>query len=203
MKTIFYMLIIIFGFSISASDARASNSLGIFAECLVQYDAERMRAWVSWDGPGLIYKELESVVPRSGCGQSGNWDYWNFRGALSEALLKDKYASRPVPNLQDAKPVTDIEMALAWGNNDGREGMLLNVFSECEVRKNSGEIFRIFMTKFSSDAENKMLKTLKNNATACRSLAGNIKIRISNQALRARLAIAFYLTDKDGISTEN
>jgi hypothetical protein len=59
------------------------------------------------------------------------------------------------------------------------------------------------MTKFSSDAENKMLKTLKNNATACRSLAGNIKIRISNQALRARLAIAFYLTDKDGISTEN
>ncbi|WP_143066844.1 hypothetical protein [Sphingobium sp. YR768] len=197
MKTALFMLSAMFALCVSSNAVHAAPSLANFAECLVQYDTERMKAWVDWDGPGLIYKELASAVNQSGCYQSGHWDYWNFRGALSEALLKKKYSSGPIPDLENAKPVTDIEMALAWGNNDGRESMLLNVYSECEARNNSEKIFRIFMIKPNGPDKNASLKILKNSGKKCRSLAGNIKINSSNQALHARLAIAFYLTDKD------
>jgi hypothetical protein len=75
-------------------------------------------------------------------------EYWNFRGALAEALLKREFRSTPLPKFEDMEPVTDVQMALAWRNNDGRNSMLLN--------------------------------------------AGDVSTNITDQSLRARLAIALY-----------
>ncbi len=148
-----------------ASPAYASRPLNEFADCLVDHDATRMKAWTEWDGPGLIYKEIHAAASRSGC-RSVDMEYWNFRGALAEALLKREFRSTPLPKFEDMEPVTDVQMALAWRNNDGRNSMLLNVFSECEDRRK--------------------------DATTCRSLAGDVSTNITDQSLRARLAIALY-----------
>jgi hypothetical protein len=119
-------------------------------------------------------------------------EYWNFRGALAEALLKREFRSTPLPKFEDMEPVTDVQMALAWRNNDGRNSMLLNVFSECEVRQSAERVFGILKVEPGSDSEKRALKALRKDATTCRSLAGDVSTNITDQSLRARLAIALY-----------
>jgi hypothetical protein len=176
--------------------AYAAQPLDEVVECLVAYDPAKMAAWVEWDGPGLIYKEIQSTVEHSGCRQASKWEYWNFRGALAEVLLKRKFGSEAPLAWDSLAPVTDVQMALAWGNNDGRVSMLLNVFSECEARKSPQAVFDLFRTAIGGKEEIAAIKTLKNNGHDCRAIAGGVDVAIADQSLRARLAIALYFMNK-------
>ena len=177
-----------------AKPARADSSIDQFAQCLVAFDPARMRDWIDWDGPGLIYKEMRAIAERSDCERDFKLEYWNFRGALAEALLKKQLSGVAIPDLANAPPVTDIDMALAWGNNDGRRNMLLNVYSECLVRRSSKMAFGLLMTYHDSNDEKSAFRALQADDSECRKLAGDFRPGRANGILRARVALAFFRT---------
>ncbi|MET0239519.1 MAG: hypothetical protein ABW184_06435 [Sphingobium sp.] len=187
--TLFVLMICV---ALAPKPAQAKISIHDFAQCLVDFDAARMRDWVQWDGPGLIYKEVGAIAPRANCHADAKWEYWALRGALAEALLMQKFDPVSIPDFSNAPPVTDIDMALAWGNNDGRRSMLLNVYSECLVRGSSRMIFRILTTKYGSEDERIAFGALKTDDDECRKLAGGLRPNGSNAVLRARLALALF-----------
>lgn len=193
MKNLTILVALILG-SLIAKPARADSAINEFAQCLVAFDPARMRDWVEWEGPGLIYKEVSAVAARAGCARNAKWEYWNFRGALAEALLKKQFGGIEIPDLANAQPVTDIDMALAWGNNDGRRSMLLNVYSECLVRRSSKIVFGLLMTDHDSNDEKSAFKTLRADDSECRKLARDFQPGRANEILRARLALAFFRT---------
>lgn len=183
--------------SLIAKPARADSATNEFARCLVAFDSARMRDWVEWDGPGLIYKEMSAAAALADCGRDVKLEYWNFRGALAEALVKKQFSGAEIPDLAKARPVTDIDMALAWGNNDGRTNMLLNVYSECLVRGSSKRAFGLLVTDHDSDDERRAFKALQADDSECRKLAGDFRPGRANGMLRARVALAFFRTAEE------
>lgn len=172
----------------AASPASAKAPVNEFSDCLVRANPGRMQEWVNFDGPGLIYKDIAAVSTQTNCASSVTFDYWDLRGALAEALVRPKL--NELPDFTSAPPLTDIEMALRWGNNDGRRSMLLNVFSECAVRQFPRDVVNLFQSEAGSKAERKSLTALKDVSAPCQSIAGDIELPERSATLRGRVAIA-------------
>jgi hypothetical protein len=174
--------------SLTPSVALARGDVHDFAGCMVRADASRMQAWVDFDGPGLIYKEISQVSQNANCAINTQFEYWTLRGALAEELSRPLFTT-PL-DLTAIPGPTDVDMALRWGNNDGRKSMLFNVFSECEVKSETGRVLAILTTAPDSKAEKSALSSLREASGPCRSLAGNFDLKERDPMIRARLAIA-------------
>ena len=150
-----------------------------------------MEAWVEYDGPGLIYKEVSETSKTTGCQFNGSFEYWAFRGLLAEQLVAPLVTSEALPDFTSIKPPTDVIMAQRWGNNDGRKIMLLNVFAECEAKAETAIVIAMLKST-PGGAEEKQFSARLLKGGACREISNNVASHESVAALRARLALAVY-----------
>ena len=178
----------------ASAPAFAQNQLHVVAECLVRADAPRIKAWVDYDGPGLIYKEVSDVVSATHCSSTTppKFEYWTFRGALAEALVKKTLSGSNIPDLSGINPPTDVLMAQRWGNNDGRASMLINVFAECEAKADSGAVIAVLSSTPNSSEEKRQIKSIANRNDACRAASVGVARTQPTSMIRARFGFALY-----------
>jgi len=178
----------------ASAPALARSQLHVVAECLVRADAPRVQAWVDYDGPGLIYKEISEVVSATHCSSTTppRFEYWTFRGALAEALVKKMLSGSMIPDLSDITPPTDVLMAQRWGNNDGRVSMLLDVFAECEAKADPSAVFAVLSSTPNAGEEKRQIKGIVNKNDACRAASVDVARTQPTNMIRARFGFALY-----------
>lgn len=177
---------------IAAAPAQAKDDARGFAACLVMADPSRVDSWVVYDGPGLIYKEVDLVSRSTNCRSSGKFEYWTFRGLLAEELLAPVLMSGIIPDLSKVEPPTDVVMAQRWGNNDGRISMLLNVFAECKARTDPASVVALLRSRPGSDEERQISDILERKDDPCRQQSEGVALKLSASIVRARAALGLY-----------